>query len=87
MGEGVIAMQISDNLRISIKAKKAAQEFNRRRGVVQLLMNQHGCDVHQAIELFKNTVVNKIGHVPDDVLADLNQIREELSQDASTITA
>ncbi|MFD2172423.1 hypothetical protein [Tumebacillus lipolyticus] len=71
---------LNDATRIRIQAQKAQREYNQRRGIIEMIMTQNKCDVLRAIEVYSS---RKGVSLTDAERCDLQEIREELSGDAT----
>lgn len=71
---------LTDATRIRIQAQKAQREYNQRRGIIEMIMTQNKCDVYCAIEIYAS---RKGASLTDAEHCDLQEIREELSGDAT----
>lgn len=75
--------KLSDMVRIDIQAKKAQRDFKRRLAIVEIIAEQNNCTMIEACNILEERNRKTFGMVSDDVLADLNAIREEYVEDAS----
>ncbi|MBL0387869.1 hypothetical protein JJB07_14605 [Tumebacillus sp. ITR2] len=75
--------QLSETVRFALRAKKAKREYKDRLDTVQTIMKNLRCGVNRACDTF---LARKYphGNVPDDVIADINDIRKELATNAAT---
>jgi hypothetical protein len=75
---------LSAHTRLSIQAKSAAREYNRRLELVKVISRAEHCSIAQACDIMEQRTAASFGELSDDLKADLAQIREEHADETAT---
>lgn len=76
--------KLSENARLKIMGLQAKKQYDKRKAAIQTLMRQHKYSAQEACEFYRNHLIKELGAVPFEVGCDLDDIREELNEHATT---
>jgi hypothetical protein len=83
MNEHPTTKQLSNEMCERLKEQQAQREYNRRKGIVEVLVKQNRGNVPAAIEQYKIELCKKLKEIPPAILRDLDRIGEELVRDGA----